>query len=208
MYALLYNFLGLAAAIQGFRILDSLIKMNKPYYAVHVIHNLAIVALTAPDVIDAFNFVESDINWIAIILCYALHIYHIIDYHTVFRFDDWIHHGLMLGLVLPAGCISVPNVGALIGANLFFTTGLPGAISYGLLFAERNTLITRPRTQAINKVVHLWIRAPGCVAQATLAVVYMLNMDSPIFFYVIPALTAWNGLYFMEQAIRSEGQVQ
>ena len=198
----------LVVATQGFRILDSLIKMQKPYYAVHVIHNLGIVALTWPDLVASFTGLNLPVNWPAIILCYALHIYHIIDYYRVFRYDDWLHHGLMMGLALPLGCV-IHDSGALIGANLFFTTGLPGAISYSLLFAERNGLMVKARVQSLNKAIHLWLRAPGCVAQATLTVFYLLNHSQSSDFkmasgFLIAALTAWNGLYFMEQAIRSE----
>lgn len=182
----------------------------KPYYAVHSIHNVAIVALTLPDVRDSFLLQSAPLNWGAIILCYALHLYHIVDYWTVFRFDDWLHHGLMIGVALPLGMML--SAGPLMGCNLFFTTGLPGAISYGLLFAERNGQLDAWTTKTYNAATNLWLRAPGCVAQATLTVSYILTGNNGSWQilggFLVAGLTAWNGLYFMEQAIRSKWVAQ
>ena len=110
----------------------------------------------------------------------------------------------MIGFCLPAGCL-LP-AGALMGTDLFFTTGLPGALSYALLVAERNGVLAKTFVQRWNARVQLWIRAPGCVAIATLIAVYGASradasqMDL-ILTYAIAAFTAWNGLYFAEQAI-------
>jgi hypothetical protein len=201
----------IAVATQTFRFLDQGLRyfsVQKPYYAVHVLHNVAIVGLTATNVRASFaNFHhigETEINWWAVYLCAALHFYHIIDYWPALRFDDWLHHGLMIGFCLPAGCL-LP-AGALMGTALFFTTGLPGALSYALLVAERNDLLAKPFVQRWNARVQLWIRAPGCVAIATLIAVYGASREDATALYLIltnaiAAFTAWNGLYFAEQAI-------
>lgn len=203
--------LWIAATTQTFRFLDQGLRyfsVQKPYYAVHVLHNAGIVALTAADVwtsFAAFDRVgQSEINWWAVYLCAALHFYHIIDYWSALRFDDWLHHGLMIGFCLPVGCL-LP-AGALIGTDLFFTTGLPGALSYALLVAERNNLLAKTFVQRWNARVQLWIRAPGCVAIATLIAVYAASREDATALYLIltnaiAAFTAWNGLYFAEQAI-------
>jgi len=207
----MYGLLSIPFLIQAFRSLDTYIKNKgyvKQYYAVHVIHNIGIVALTLPDLYRSFFYVHEVIsfplNFAAIYLCVALHLYHIIDYWSVLRFDDWLHHGLMIGVAIPLG-MSVP-AGALFGTNLFFTTGLPGGISYALLFAERNGLMIKPRVQALNAIAHMWIRAPGCIAQAALTVALTLSesdgsMIQRMAGLLVAALTTWNGLYFMEQAI-------
>jgi hypothetical protein len=201
----MYGLLLIALFTQGFRALDKRILLYKPYYAVHVVHNLAITALTVGDVWASFTRFGAarPINWLAVYLCYALHLYHVIDYYPVFRFDDWLHHGLMIGVALPLGC-SVPS-GALLGCNLFFTTGLPGAISYALLFAERNAILDRPIVKRYNAATNLWLRAPGCVAHAALTVALALTSGQNMFSsLLISGLTAWNGLYFMRQALQAE----
>jgi len=210
---MLVTLLQFAALTQIFRDLDSIISKSgyvKPYYLVHAIHNIVMLALTAGDVRNAFLLQSGTINWSAIILCYALHAYHIVDYISVFRMDDWLHHGLMIGIALPLGSMHPCN--ALLGCNLFFTTGLPGAISYGLLFAERNKLLPTETVKRWNARTNLWIRAPGCVGSATLTLVYTMTAATTAFQMIsgllIAALTAWNGLYFMEQAVKASSQLR
>lgn len=182
---------------------------RKPYYAIHVLHNAIIVALTARDVwisvTDVTRAVYYPLNWSAILLCYGLHIYHTVSYWPTLHSDDILHHALMIGIALPLG--SSVQAGALMGMNLFFTTGLPGGISYALLFAERNGWVSRATEKTINVRVHEWCRAPGCIAQATLAAATSWSMAPTLFGQLagtlIAALTAWNGIYFAGQVIRA-----
>jgi hypothetical protein len=209
-----FGILALAAATQGFRFLDKQITTlgyQRPYYAVHVVHNVAIMALTATDVwrayADFYNVPDHRVTWSAVILCFALHFYHIIDYHRVFFLDDWLHHGLMIGFALPVS-MALPG-GSLIGTNLFFTTGLPGGISYALLFAQRNGWITREQEKVINVPVHAWIRGPGCIATAALILATSLSSASVATWWELTAailvatVTYWNGVYFTRQVIES-----
>lgn len=209
----LVNIVAILLNTQVFKAIDTIIvseRLRKPYYAVHVIHNLLIVSLTAPDVWNSFAHFNTlhtiHQNDLATILCYALHLYHVMYYWRVFRFDDWLHHGLMVGIALPLA--QQLRAGPLLGANLFFTTGLPGAISYGLLFANRNGWIDNLTAKRWNAATNVWIRAPGCVVQATLTLLTICTMqrvstDQIIATVLITALTAWNGLYFMQQSIRA-----
>lgn len=182
----------------------------KPYYAVHVFHNATIVAVTARDVYASFtdfhNITAYPTAWTAVFLCYALHLYHLYVYHKAFHLDDWLHHGLMVALALPLG--STVAAGALMGATLFFTTGLPGGINYAMLFAERNGWITRAMEKRVNKPVHIWLRGPGCTAVATLIAssAWSTAGVSPwhrLAATAVAALTFWNGQYFMEQMVTS-----
>jgi hypothetical protein len=201
----------IAAFTKSFSLLDKIIAYYgyaKPYYAVHVVHNVLIVAATATSVVRAFTdfytIFSHPIDWLAAYLCFALHAYHIMDYWRVFQFDDWLHHGLMIGVALPLGCIS--SSGSLLGMNLFFTTGLPGGLSYALLFAERNGWITREQEKKINVPIHVWIRAPGCVAHAALTTAAVLSsphmsMGQATIALLVAVLTYWNGQYFMLQVV-------
>lgn len=213
MVEIMFELLVIMTFTQLFRILDGFITRTgyqRPYYAVHAIHNVGIMTLTVFDVHRSFchmyTATEYPINWWAIYLCVALHAYHIIDYFPSLRFDDWLHHGLMIGVAIPLG-LTAP-AGALFGANLFFTTGLPGLISYSLLFAERNCWLAKPYVQKMNALTNLWIRAPGCVAQATLTMATLASAPTvttlqQVAGFIVALLTAWNGLYFMEQALSS-----
>lgn len=183
----------------------------KPYYAVHTLHNAAIVAITAPDVRDSFLQLATPMNWTAVQLCYALHLYHTALYWRTFRYDDWLHHITMMVVALPLGCAigtagTAGIAGPLIGFSLFFTTGLPGGVSYAALWAERNGWIGRATEKNTNRLMNVWIRAPGCVAQAALTVASVLSQPAIPQWYVVigcvdAAFVAWNGLYFMQQAV-------
>ena len=186
------------------------IRLEKPYYAVHTLHNAAIVALTVPDLYAAltdFHTMETHpVSWTAAYICFGLHLYHILRYWRSLHFDDWLHHVLMIGVALPLGC-SV-SAGSLLGFNLFFTTGLPGGISYGLLFASRNGWITKETEKSFSAPIHVWIRSPGCAAHAalTLAQVFSSNTVSlwtTVGGAIVATLTYWNGQYFMDQVVRS-----
>lgn len=191
-------------------------RLQRPYYAVHVIHNTAIVALTAVDVKDAFLTATPaltptlPLNWPAVYCCYALHLYHTLLYWRSFRFDDWLHHILMICVTLPLGCVA-PS-GPLTGASLFFTTGLPGGVSYAALWLERNGWLSRATEKSVNQRMNVWIRAPGCVAVATLiaqSVFAQPVLGVPEWQGLTCALLVWwNGLYFMQQAVEAGTQAR
>jgi hypothetical protein len=180
---------------------------TNPYYLIHSLHNAVIVYLTAPDVYatftDFYALQAYSVNLDAAALVAALHIYHILMYREKLRFDDWLHHGLMIGVALPIGCL-VP-CGTLMGFNLFFTTGLPGGIDYFLLFLVRNYIIHRMTEKRINRFLNVWIRSPGCQALAAIGFLYTFSNPGPwwlkAFGALPPFLTYWNGQYFMEQVV-------
>lgn len=188
---------------------------QNPYYAIHALHNAAIVAYTAPDVINTFRYIATPNslnaytnNLAAIYLCYALHFYHIISYFNKLRFDDWLHHILMIGFALPIGTILESRT--LVGFSLFFTTGLPGGIDYSCLFAVRNGWMKRETEKRINDFLNVWIRSPGCNALAAFNVAYMLSTgeQAPWYGYLPAILNYWNGQYFMRQIVRDLALVE
>jgi hypothetical protein len=199
-------------ALLSFTVLDRLlkkIKLEGIYYFVHALHNAFIVYLTYSDVQKTItNFSNLPLyqpNTNAIALCFALHIYHILCYRGKLRFDDWLHHGLMIGISLPIGAL-VPS-STLIGYSLFFSTGLPGGIDYALLFLVRNNWLSRMTEKRINQFLNVWVRAPGCCSNAAYIVAYCFQMSEGVYgknfwLSLIPAgLMYWNGQYFMNQIV-------
>ena len=197
--------------------LDKLItrsKWNNPYYAVHAIHNAAIVYTTAPDIYHTFTdlhgLAKYDTNWLAVQLCAALHLYHIALYYPKFRFDDWLHHLLMIGVALPVGCYVQAHT--FMGFSLFFTTGLPGGIDYFLLFLVRNGYLNKYTEKDINAFLNVWIRSPGTAAMAALSMASFLSapiMDPLIttISVIPPLLNYWNGQYFMQQVVEDHARI-
>lgn len=204
---LLYTFLYFVS-FMGLDALLSRIGFEGVYYAVHAIHNAAIVYTTAPEVwltLTDFSAARiAETNYFAIQLCVALHLYHIVAYYRKLRLDDWLHHGLMIGIALPIG--AVLDGGTLLGYSLFFTTGLPGGIDYVLLFLTRNGWLSRRFEKRANAEINVWIRSPGCVSLAAfVCVANAYNPNAPWWSITGSLLTAalnyWNGQYFMRQVV-------
>jgi hypothetical protein len=183
------------------------------YYLIHSINNMYIVYLTLPDLFYTYqnftNFYNYQSDITAVILTYALHLYHIIVYFNKLRFDDWLHHILMCGVALP--CALMSNSGSLLGHSLFFLTGLPGGIDYFLMFLNRNNYIKRITEKKINCYLNLWIRCPGCIAHSTLTIL-AYNMFYEIIGYnyiklfscwFTTIIVYWNGIYFMNQVVEN-----
>lgn len=204
-------FTGIFCGVDHF--LTTKTRLQGIYYLLHAIHNAAIVATTWKEVslclMDFNGIAASPTNYLAIELVFALHFYHIIMYYKKFRFDDWLHHGLMIGIALPIGTFL--NSGALLGFSLFFTTGLPGGIDYAMLFLTRNMWLPREAEKQINTFLNTWIRSPGCAAQAALTLAFLstqkgLLPQTHVWGAVASAfLNYWNGQYFMSQVVYDAG---
>lgn len=201
----------------NFCFLDYMLKrFANPYYLLHALHNAAIVYLTLPDVFscildyDKLWIMREEKNWLALELVFALHFYHIIIYFNKLRFDDWLHHGLMIGIALPIGAYL--DSGPLLGYSLFFTTGLPGGIDYFLLFLTRNQWISRDVEKYCNCFLNTWIRAPGTASHAILTAIFILRYcEITSFTWWFGMITAflnyWNGQYFMAQVVYDAGHL-
>jgi hypothetical protein len=185
------------------------------YYLIHSLHNGVIVYLTGYEVyktLTDFKYVlSSPKNMLALEFVFALHFYHIARYWRKFRFDDWLHHILMIGIALPIGWIADSR--SLLGYSLFFTTGLPGGIDYALLCLTRNNLLNKTTEKNINAWLNTWIRSPGCISHATLTLM-LISIESIMFsqmwWYgiIVASLTFWNGQYFMRQVVENNILIQ
>lgn len=187
-------------------------KLEGQYYGVHAIHNAMITATTMSEVVTTYTNFSTlhtyPTNYTALELCTALHLYHILYYFNKLRMDDWLHHGLMIGIALPLG--GLLPAGTLMGYSLFFTTGLPGGIDYVLLFLVRNRWLQSDSEKRVNHAIQVWIRSPGCVSHAALVCAY-LSMHQTTLLYTVGALITaflnyWNGQYFMQQVVYDVGR--
>ena len=80
------------------------------YYLSHAIINFLILLNCCKDTLLTYtNFEESitaSTNFIPTMLVYSLHFYHMIAYFPKLRFDDWLHHLLMVFVALPLTVLS------------------------------------------------------------------------------------------------------
>lgn len=191
----------------GFILIDYLLGNYKgKYYLVHSLCNLLIVGITYNDILVLYQNPDLisglSISMYASMITYALHFYHIIWYIKKLRFDDWLHHILMIFIALPIA--NYFGSTRLLGHSLFYTTGLPGMIDYFLLFLVRNNCIDRMVEKRINVFLNSYIRCPGCVIHLFLTLIYLRQLDSNIDIFLATLtglLVFWNGVYFMVQVV-------
>jgi hypothetical protein len=195
-----------------FIVTDKLLEkynFNGIYYFNHFICNSIVVYNTfIPMITSYINMYEvtNDSLNISRGVVYGLHLYHILIYYNKLRFDDWLHHILMIGITLPLTSITTQT--NIIAHGLFFTTGLPGLIDYYLLFLTRNNYIHKSCEKYVNTFINLWIRSPGCIMNATLGVHNLLNNYNTLsnieIYSIIFILFSmyWNGIYFMNQTVQ------
>lgn len=186
-------------------------KVQGKYYLIHFINNFFITFYTYPNVIhsfvDLFNYTKYVTNPQTILITIALHLYHIIVYFEKLRFDDWLHHILMIAVVIPISVIM--NVGCLLGLGLFFITGFPGGIDYLLLFLVRNKIIDKLLEKKINTYLNIWIRCPGCIIHTTMSTMVLIRIANSISYLNIiggiccMSIIFWNGIYFMNQVVQN-----
>lgn len=191
-----------------FMFLDYLLsfKFKKNYYIIHSIINLIIVVLTLPDVISLYTNIYSvlypSLSFYGSLIIYSLHFYHIIWYFSHLRFDDWLHHILMIFIVLPIG--NYQGSVNILGHGLFYTTGLPGMIDYALLFLVRNNVINYMIEKKVNFYLNLCIRCPGCIIHGFISFYYIISNFTLNFLLlggISGLLVVWNGIYFMQQVV-------
>lgn len=187
-------------------IILTLCNIEGRYYLNHFIGNMIIVYITLPYMINSYTDIIIDGNMNnATSIVYSIHIYHMIWYYNKLRYDDWLHHLVMVGIALPLTYFVSEN--NLIGHCLFFTTGLPGGIDYFMLFLIRNNMMNRITEKNINRLINLWIRCPGCISNVTLVLYNIIKYYNTITntmllsSLIIMGTVYWNGIYFMEQVV-------
>lgn len=198
--------------LAGFLQLDMLMEVFKVegrYYANHALANAAIVSLTAKNMINCYlmNFsATSEELYTPKAIVYGLHFYHMLMYHKKMRFDDWLHHGLMVGVALPL--TELVPASSILGHSMFFINGLPGMIDYSLLFLNRNNMISKYTEKSVNRILNTWIRCPGCVMTTGFILMNIgmnydvMTIQQKMASFAMAGCVYWNGVYFMDQVVR------
>lgn len=220
-----YWFLGSMALLGGLDLLLRRLRFPRNdrsgtgrYYALHVLCNAFVVAVHFDDVVAAYRDplfsyqLPCDNRGTAAI--FACHLHHILWYQPL-PAVDWVHHFVMIVIMLPLAYGLQP--GALLGHGAFFASGLPGGIDYAMLVAVKQGWMESMTEKRINKTIQLWIRAPGCVFHSLLgwtawSAARYVGIPSnegvllPQYLYTPAILTVivtffWNGLFFLDRVV-------
>lgn len=204
---MLFTILPYFTLFYGCDVLLSFTRLQGLYYLIHTFHNSLIIYSTYTNVLTTFtdfsNITSYPTNYDAASLVFALHFYHIVRYWSKLNFEDWLHHITMIFIALPLGILL--EAGPLMGFSLFFTTGLPGGIDYFLLFLVRNGWMNRLTEKNVNHWIQVWVRSPGCIAQAILSLTYIFSFPSSLYMKLFGSISSllvlWNGQYFMDRVV-------
>lgn len=183
------------------------VNLKGKYVFLHAIHNGYITYITLPDFYNTIlhRSTSQEINLELVHIIIGLHLYHMISYRDRLVFDDFLHHGIMIGFLMP---LIVYYKSILdISANVFhiaalFITGFPGGMNYILLFLTKNNYISRMTQKSINVSINAWIRNPGCIFVCVAGIndiiknFFRITLFQTIIFISMNLILAWNGIYY------------
>jgi hypothetical protein len=90
----------------------------------------------------------------------ALHLFHTVFCQPLSTMD-WIHHIVMIVVMLPLAWLLQP--GPFLGHGAFFSSGFPGGLDYAMLVAVKKKWMSPLTEKRLNSQIMVWIRCPGCL---------------------------------------------
>ena len=152
---------------------------NGRYLTLHVLCNFYVTAVHFDDVLASYADVGAaylapscDTRGVAVV--YALHIYHIVSSRFRLPLVDWVHHVVMVVVMLPLAWVLQP--GPLLGHGAFFASGLPGGLDYVMLVAVKKGWLASLEEKRLNAAIMVWLRAPGCLYHAHMCWLVLLDV--------------------------------
>lgn len=199
---------------------------NGRYFSLHVLVNAYVTAVHLDDVLTTYAdpsqaWRSGPVDTKGCVAILGLHVYHILAFQPL-DLVDWIHHVVMIVVMLPLAWALRP--GALLGHGAFFSSGLPGGIDYLMLVCVKKKWMHRMTEKRWNAHIQLWLRMPGCLFHAVFAWIGRVESqkllggtlhpsvpntsllpawaDLPAIVVVI-ATFFWNGPFFLRRVIES-----
>jgi len=133
----------------------------------------------------------------------ALHLYHI----CCFKLNslDWLHHISMAIISAPMILLYNNTCPAIVG--LWFTSGLPGAIDYFVLWLVKMGFCQREFEKKLYIYINVWLRSPGCLYATVLQLGVIPHLDDYSYFDILCKMWLifilfWNGQFFMHTTLQ------
>ena len=180
---------------------------NTIYFLLHFIVNLINTFLLLPLI---YNIIQDPTgkyilleNWDKLDIIYpmiiGLHTFHIVHSISKINYDEIIHH--LITHIFWYFIIYTDNPFYI--APIIAMSGIPGGITYFLLFLQKYNLIERKTEKKISMYLNLWLRAPLCIILASL--LYIQGTQNDIFYETLfmVLFTMINGIHFMHNIIKS-----
>jgi hypothetical protein len=182
------------------------------YFILHFIHNMIITTIVAPycftmvsDPVGVDNdYQEYKNNYEYLFpMISGLHTFHILKSYKKIQLDEMAHHIITYSFAIINYVLSHPFY----YSYLIIVTGIPGGITYLLLFLQKLKYIDLLTEKKISYILNVWIRAPFTVVWATLAYDRLIYVEHSftnkililISIFIIPL----NGIHFMTTIAQS-----
>lgn len=138
----------------------------------------------------------------------ALHFYHVLAFPL--NFQDWLHHGLMIGLIGPITFTFAR--GPICDYCSFFISGLPGGIDYAMLSLVKNGRLSKIIEKRVNAAINTWIRVPFTVVGGFILFQFQLYYDltrgEQGMIITVALLVVWNAVFYGRRVIENYGNVR
>ena len=191
------------------------IDFNQKYFILHFIVNLINTLILIPLIWIMFSdpllITQELIPWNSLDYIYpmliGLHTFHLIHHLKEIKYDEIIHHIIthVFWYILNY-CKTNP----LYMAPMIVMSGIPGGITYLMLFLQKFGHLTKLTEKYISMNLNIWMRAPICISSAVLMYVknteeYKIEKNDFNYYMTLIMIffTFINGVHFMNNIIDS-----
>lgn len=187
------------------------------YFALHVLHNVAIVYFSLGDVVAALRDPRTAnacvdpgagagcSNLLPLLVNLGLHLYHPLAFGPL-KAIDWIHH--VPNYVCTILALQF-NWRSNLNLQLFALTGVPGGVEYALLVCLGQGWMSRFCYKRWSARINVYMRAPLAVISAYIGLTSLaFQWDltpalQVVVTFVLNAHALWNGPFFMRNAVEA-----
>jgi len=198
-------------------LLKKLFDFNTSYFLLHFIVNCVNTIILIPYIYQLFSDPLSKKNYstyqfneymdMIYPIVIGLHTFHLLNNIRRINFDEITHH--VITHIFWYG-VNYCNWNPLYIAPMIVMSGIPGGITYLMLFLHKFKLINKLTEKKISMYLNIWIRGPVCVIFSTLMYVTNLNElgnDKTLYEYYVTLFmiffTFVNGIHFMHTITES-----
>jgi hypothetical protein len=199
----------------GFQLLYSVIlkrffDFNTSYFLLHLIVNIINTYFILPFVIKMIydplgKYFPLD-NWEHLEYIYpmviGLHTFHLKYHIKNIYYDELIHHFLTHVFWY----ITYINNDPMFIMPMIIMSGIPGGITYLLLFLQKLNKISKMTEKKISMYINIWIRAPFCIIFSTIMYIKTIQpefVENYWFNIFMIYFTMKNGIHFMYTITKS-----
>jgi hypothetical protein len=185
---------------------------SSQYFILHFIHNMIITTIVLPycltmiaDPMGVENNYNSYKDYYCVLfpMVSGLHTFHLLKSYKKIQIDELLHHVITYTFTIINYILSHPFY----YSYLIVLSGIPGGITYLLLFLQKLKLIKSGTEKKISYLLNVWVRAPITVVWATLAYSRLIYIEesniNKILILISMFFIPLNGIHFMTTIAQS-----